>query len=131
MVSSHTDLSPTILNLAGGSFSKLDGWPIPLSEKALASPDSGEHANVEFWGRAVPEGKYGWIEDEPYPGVDNNHKFAARNNTYKALRLHGDGYNLQYTVWCTGEREYYDLNVGVHRSYRLISRLTHLLARSR
>ncbi|KPI36921.1 uncharacterized protein AB675_6051 [Cyphellophora attinorum] len=31
------------------------------------------------------------------------------NHTYKALRVIGQGYNLLYTVWCSGERELYDL----------------------
>jgi len=33
------------------------------------------------------------------------------NNTYKALRIIGDGYNLYYSVWCTNEHELYDLTV--------------------
>ena len=34
------------------------------------------------------------------------------NNTYKALRIIGDDYNLYYSVWCTNEHELYDLKVG-------------------
>ncbi|KAK4540744.1 hypothetical protein LTR36_008959 [Oleoguttula mirabilis] len=97
VVSSHTDLTPTLLKLAGSDRPDLDGTPIPLSAEQLASPASGEHVNVEFWGRAIPEGKYG------------NDAMSAMNNTYKALRVVGDGYSLLYTVWCTGEKEYYDL----------------------
>lgn len=33
------------------------------------------------------------------------------NNTYKALRLIGEGYNLYYSVWCSNEHELYDLKV--------------------
>ncbi|KAK5123454.1 hypothetical protein LTR85_002492 [Meristemomyces frigidus] len=104
VVSSHTDLTPTLLKLAGSDRPDLDGMPIPLSTADLADPSSGEHVNVEFWGRAIPEGKLGTIRDDPVTGV------SARNNTYKALRVVGEGYNLLYTVWCTGEREYYDLS---------------------
>lgn len=34
------------------------------------------------------------------------------NNTYKSVRLLGDGYNLYYSVWCNNEHELYDLSVG-------------------
>lgn len=47
----------------------------------------------------LPEGKFGNAMGK-YP-----------NNTYKALRLVGEGYSLYYSVWCTGEREFYDLTV--------------------
>lgn len=35
---------------------------------------------------------------------------AARNNTYKALRIVGKGYNILYSVWCNGDKMYYDLS---------------------
>lgn len=112
VVSSHTDLTPTILKLAGSDRADLDGSPLPLTEKALADPESGEHVNVEFWGRAIPEGKYGKIGNDSIPSIGGKHT-AARNNTYKALRVIGDGYSVLYTVWCTGESEYYDLVVSL------------------
>lgn len=59
LVSSHTDLTPTFLKLAGSDRPDLDGSPLPLSAEELARPESGEHVNVEFWGIAIPEGKYG------------------------------------------------------------------------
>ena len=31
------------------------------------------------------------------------------NNTYTALRVIGQNYNLYYSVWCTNEHELYDL----------------------
>ncbi|WPH02265.1 Hypothetical protein R9X50_00512100 [Acrodontium crateriforme] len=105
VVSSHSDLTPTILKIAGSDRSDLDGRPIPLDEQSLEAPELGEHVNVEYWGRALPEGKYGWLGDN-YPGVDG----GPHNNTYKALRVVGEGYNILYTVWCTGEREFYDLS---------------------
>lgn len=100
IVSSHTDLTPTILKLAGIDRPDLDGSPIPLNQESLSSPSSVEHVNVEFWGSAGLEGKYGSPFSDPA---------ATSNNTYKALRLVGENYNLLYTVWCTGEREFYDL----------------------
>lgn len=98
LVSSHTDIAPTILSIAGATRDSFDGLPIPLTLDGSTKP-RGEHVNVEFWGVGLPEGKYG-VEIQDYP-----------NNTYKALRLVGDGYSLYYSVWCTGEREYYDLKV--------------------
>lgn len=118
IVSSHTDLTPTILKLAGKSRSDLDGSPIPLTTKALAKPNSGEHVNVEYWGRALPEGKYGWIGDEDYPGFG---RVGARNNTYKALRVAADEYSFSYTVWCTGDKEFYDMKVGLAAIVRRLS----------
>lgn len=32
------------------------------------------------------------------------------NNTYKALRLHGQGYDLYYSVWCNGDHELFDMS---------------------
>lgn len=98
LVSSHTDIAPTILHLAGETRQNFDGFPIPLTG-TFDSKTRGEHVNVEFWGKGLPEGKYG-VEIRDYP-----------NNTYKALRIIGDGYSLYYSVWCTGEREYYDLRL--------------------
>lgn len=34
------------------------------------------------------------------------------NNTYKALRVLGAGYDLFYSVWCNNEHELYDLTVS-------------------
>ena len=107
-----------MLKLAGSAGSErvaLDGFPIPLDKKSLASPRSGEHVNVEFWGLANPEGKYGKIGNDPLPDIGGSRslgKIAVWNSTYKALRIIGDGYNLLYTVWCFGDREFYDLNVS-------------------
>ncbi|KAM3419737.1 Arylsulfatase [Cercospora zeina] len=107
VVSSHTDLTPTIMKLAGADRPDLDGTPMPLSQGALSAGSFGEHVNVEYWGKALPEGKYGKIGSEPFsPGGP---PISARNNTYKALRLVADEYSLLYTVWCTGERELYDV----------------------
>ena len=98
IVSSHTDLAPTLLSIAGATRDNFDGLPIPLTGE-IDSSARGEHVNVEFWGVGLPEGKFG-ADTGYYP-----------NNTYKALRLVGQGYSLYYSVWCTGEREYYDLEV--------------------
>jgi hypothetical protein len=36
------------------------------------------------------------------------------NNTYKSVRLLGNGYNLYYSVWCNNEHELYDLSVSFY-----------------
>ena len=116
LVTSHTDVAPTLLSLAGVSSLdafELDGQAIPLSDLKHSHPVSDstnehaverdwrqEHVNVEMWGIIMSEGKYGSIL---YP-----------NHTYKALRVVGEEYNLLYTVWCSGEHELYDMTVSVH-----------------
>ncbi|KAJ9639729.1 hypothetical protein H2204_003522 [Knufia peltigerae] len=103
VVTSHTDLAPTFLSLAGaGSRTDFDGAAIPLTERALdeARYSRHEHVNVEYWGFALAEGNYG--------------RSMFWNNTYKGLRLIGEGYNFYYAVWCSGEHELYDLNDDPH-----------------
>ncbi|CAK4032708.1 Arylsulfatase [Lecanosticta acicola] len=116
-VSSHTDLTPTVLKLADVERPDLDGLAIPLTAEELSEPVSGEHVNVEYWGGALPEGQYGVIGDYPWPGLG---PIAARNNTYKALRIAGEHYSLLYTVWCTGEKEYYDVKRDPYQMQNLL-----------
>lgn len=33
------------------------------------------------------------------------------NNTYKAVRIIGEDYDLYYSVWCNNEHELYDIKV--------------------
>lgn len=101
IVTSHTDLAPTFLELAGEELrADFDGAAIPItSAKLLAAQDlRSEHVGIEYWGFGLSEGDYGsgfyW------------------NNTYKGLRLIGDDYNFYYSVWCSGEHELYDLTVS-------------------
>ncbi|KAI1626105.1 arylsulfatase [Exophiala viscosa] len=98
IVTSHTDLAPTFLSLARAELRPdFDGAAIPLTASTLdaAKDTRHEHVNVEYWGFALAEGNFGtkmyW------------------NNTYKGLRLIGNGYNFYYSVWCSGEHELYDL----------------------
>jgi arylsulfatase A-like enzyme len=97
--SSHTDLAPTFFHMLGVPLrSDFDGAPIPLTKLEMdAEQNSGrsEHVNVEFWG--TPSGTEGRFPSLNAPG----------NNTYKAIRLFGDGYNLFYSVWCDGSHEVY------------------------
>src|SRR5262245_31135267 len=71
-VTSHTDLAPTFLSLAGIPLrDDFDGQALPLgiptqgssrSEEELnedvgSMPTSNEHVGIEFWGLAIPEGE--------------------------------------------------------------------------
>lgn len=103
IVTSHVDLAPTFLTLAGVSEAEmakyeLDGTAIRLHAEDLECASRTwrqEHVNVEMWGIIQSEGTYGFVL---YP-----------NHTYKALRVMGDGYDLLYTVWCSNEHELYDM----------------------
>lgn len=106
IVTSHTDLAPTFLALANGHVrDDFDGSAIPVTQldsEITAQPWKNEHVNVESWGIIMSEGKHGAVL---YP-----------NHTYKALRVIGDGYNLLYTVWCSGEHELYDLTMDPYEA---------------
>lgn len=107
VVTSHSDIAPTLLGIAGQTRDDFDGLAIPLGEKTSAD-ERGEHVNVEFWGVGLPEGIYGAAEKADPNKYGGNY---YPNNTYKALRLIGQNYSLYYSVWCSGEREFYDLKV--------------------
>lgn len=42
-----------------------------------------------------------------------------KNNTYKSLRLIGDSYNVYYSVWCSNEKELFDLNKDPHQTVNI------------
>lgn len=102
IVTSHTDIAPTIFSLIGKTPRKdFDGAAIPVTSNGLefAKGKRHEHVSVEYWGFALTEGEYG------------GHLYW--NNTYKSLRILGAGYNLYYAVWCNNEHELYDLEVSL------------------
>jgi N-acetylglucosamine-6-sulfatase len=101
IVTSHTDMAPTLLSLANATRPDFDGSAIPLLSSSQNISTRGEHINVEFWGIGLPEGKFGIAE--PLGGL------SYPNNTYKALRLVSGNYSIYYSVWCTGEHEFYNV----------------------
>ncbi|KAK9778990.1 hypothetical protein SCAR479_04226 [Seiridium cardinale] len=101
-VTTHIDLAPTLLRLAGIELrSDFDGTPIPLPSDEPGTVIRHEHVGVEYWGTAIAEGTLG--------GFDGNGQIVMKNNTYKAIRLIGEGYNIYYSVWCNNEHEFYDI----------------------
>jgi N-acetylglucosamine-6-sulfatase len=111
IVTSHTDMAPTLLSVANATRPDFDGSPIPLLSSNTST--RGEHINVEFWGIGLPEGKFGIAE--PLGGL------SYPNNTYKALRLVSADYSIYYSVWCTGEHEFYDVARDPGQMHNLFS----------
>lgn len=68
VVTAHTDLAPTFLQLGGAKWGwgGLDGSPIPLKKEDFedAEKTRQEHVNIEFWGRSIPEGKHRFSLDD-------------------------------------------------------------------
>ncbi|RDW80161.1 arylsulfatase-2 [Coleophoma cylindrospora] len=102
IVTTHTDLAPTFFNILGIPLrTDFDGAAFPITKRGLqdlAVVERKEHVNVEYWGFAGSEGAYGYGPMDSF------------NNTYKALRVIGPGYNLYYSVWCNNEHELYDMS---------------------
>ncbi|GAA5799922.1 hypothetical protein HPULCUR_005343 [Helicostylum pulchrum] len=127
VVSAHHDLAPTFVALAGGDEhvpSWVDGGVIPLT-KALQKhrkPVSKESFSVEFWGLDLLA--------ENYANAN-----VIGPNTYKTLRVISQDYNYVYSIWCTGEHEFYDLkndpyamkNLYTGATNQLVNRLDALL----
>jgi arylsulfatase A-like enzyme len=125
IVTTHTDLAPTFLQLLGIPLRPdFDGEPIPLTQDEIevAHSKRQEHVAVEYWGFANGEGKYDCtlapISPPPFFSFGLTVMFfvctvdlSAYNHTYKALRIKGREYNIYYSVWCNNEHELYDMTV--------------------
>lgn len=129
VVTSHTDLAPTFLSIAGTTRNGLDGKRLPTTVEASQASNKTEHVAIEYWGlvseststngiylrrQAVPEGIYGYKSNK-LQQEGNSYK----NNTYKGIRLVSDDYSLYYSVWCTNDVEFYNLKVRYSLRYSL------------
>ena len=98
VATTHTDLAPTILHMAGAVLPDyLDGAPVPEVDKSPVK-ENFEHAQIEHWGDAGSD------------DVVDYGTAAVQNTTYKALRIMGDGYNFYYSVWCSNQHELYNMS---------------------
>lgn len=104
-VSTHTDLAPTIMQLAGNTIDdkKFDGTPMELGIPGENTSERKEHVAVEFWGIGLGESKYAG------PSGGQEHQ----NNTYKGLRVEAEDYGFYYSVWCNNAKELYDMKVSL------------------
>lgn len=136
-VTTHIDLAPTILNIVGAEARPdFDGIPIPLGSRSSTGSSSSdtapaqgveairhEHVAVEYWGFALAEGEGGGFGKLPWSSermeiltfivADGQGQLVVLNNTYKAVRIIGYGYDLYYSVWCNNEHELYNLEVSI------------------
>lgn len=113
--SSHTDVAPTIMKLAGNRIDdkKFDGAPIDVGPIKDGDDDvkyRSEHIAVEFWGIGLAESRYG----KPEGG---SREYA--NNTYKGVRLVSEDYGFYYSVWCNNAKELYDMHVSTYTLSRI------------
>lgn len=108
LTNSHTDVAPTILKMLGvPSRDDFDGAPIAYTKDQLTATKKHEIVQVEFWG-----------SDSHSPlGAVMRPYF---NNTYKALRMISEDYNLYYSTWCSGEHEFYDMKGDSQQMHNLL-----------
>ncbi|KAI9374312.1 alkaline-phosphatase-like protein [Aspergillus egyptiacus] len=108
-VTTHIDLAPTIFSLAEIPLrDDFDGTPIPLPSRNDGASIRHEHVTVEYWGKSHLEGERGALSNP------ENLPFFT-NNTYKSVRIIGEGYSLYYSVWCNNEHELYDLTTDPYQ----------------
>ncbi|KAF4451702.1 arylsulfatase precursor [Fusarium austroafricanum] len=117
VVTTHSDIASTILKLAGVD-KQTNGEVMPLIE--LEQTDGRiEHAAIEYWGHGMPEGHYGFSSDENFEVGKFSNYYV--NNTYKGLRMASQDFSLYYSIWCTGERELFNLKDDPEQTINLLS----------
>ncbi|KAJ1957486.1 hypothetical protein EC988_000804 [Linderina pennispora] len=96
----HSHFPATILDLAGIS------RPDDLDATSLFDPDHTESFNLEYWQASSKK-----------TIVDSQNRTA-----YKSLRIISKDFNLYYSVWCSGEREYYNMATDKYQLKNLYGR---------
>lgn len=121
-MSSHTDFAPTILRMMGVPLrEEFDGRPFAYTHHTLKKRNKWEHTGIEFW----DGNEYG-------PNGEVRKAFLSHedyyfNGTYKGLRLRTKcGHSFFYNVWCTGEKELYDMSSDYYQMNNLLSSTTGL-----
>ena len=112
---SHTDLAPTLLKIAGLSTNdrNFDGLAIEMNDTIDSRTES---VGMEFWGPAIAETPL-WSDPNGLPPPETG--MYLRNN-YKAVRIEAEDYAFYYSVWCTNEAELYDMKVGNYRHLKFL-----------
>lgn len=106
VVSAHVDLVPTFFAMAGmDQHDDFDDVPMPLGE--YTERPKVETVNIEMWKASYSVQKRSLEFDFSKRGPTEK----AAPNTYKSIRVMGNGYSLYYSVWCKNERELYDMTV--------------------
>ncbi|KAJ8081538.1 hypothetical protein PM082_007383 [Marasmius tenuissimus] len=106
---SMPDLGATILALAGANVTdySVDGQTFLPQTADTSKP---RHTLVEYWNVALEEGIYSRSQ-------------SIENTTYRSIRVSdddGDGeHDWIYGVWCTGERELYNLKDDPYQLHNL------------
>ncbi|KAJ9115746.1 hypothetical protein QFC24_006929 [Naganishia onofrii] len=107
------DISATIAHVAGAEADyDVDGRVMPWGSANAKRREIGTptHHLSEYWGTNMGETKY--TRDIVYP-----------NNTYRTIRVIEENDNWAYTVWCTGERELFDMRNDTTQMYNQLEPL--------
>ncbi|KAK4052700.1 hypothetical protein OIV83_001987 [Microbotryomycetes sp. JL201] len=108
-VYSIVDLGATILQLAGASSDyNHDGDTIPLTSSQRQSPRKQHHLS-EYWVEGVEEGRFS----------SGQRRVTQKYRTVRVVEDDGK-INLAYAVWCTGERELYDMSTDPDQMHNLL-----------
>jgi hypothetical protein len=111
-------------------------------DAAIGEKGRGEHVNVEYWGSPYIESEFfgrkchnstlalsksqelrvffvffllSFLCLFPHALIRLPNPVSSKSeyNTFKSVRVFGNGYSLYYSVWCNNEHELYDMTVGL------------------